>query len=494
LTYIDFRLENRNYRVCRLNSTFTLYCDEHFIGKYSSVNSFEEVICKLFKFEINLVGKDQFGSIIKCPPAFYYMPYYIDQENGWSTTSFSFDKMTQFDMPQRKNSYFFHLGVLDNSFVKISKQQKTNERKIGILKKENEKYSTVISTLQTGLDDTQMSFDTESLESAISFRQKEIEKLLNEIAKARNTLIEAEDYNIQLTHDKEIMAKYIKKKSPEVVEDNSENVECPRCGMVFERALTQKLEKTYLLESLHDDYTSISSKQTILEKRITKLRKTFDEKQNLLKDYEKTLSSDQDSYNAYVKSKATNQLLREYHEKIGSNVSEIERLNKENANIRKQLNEYSKLKINTNQTYLSYLGKLLVDLDIPPDQVENNSEPGSTLVASGAYGPRCKIAQMLAFLQTQKKVSSDIITFPLVIDSPNVLEQDSEHLDTVIRTLLTWNKTNNQIIVASIEGKETSASIPDVNIISLTNPKNHLFDPDAYIEYEQEIAELFTKF
>lgn len=140
------------------------------------------------------------------------------------------------------------------------------------------------------------------------------------------------------------------------------------------------------------------------------------------------------------------------------------------------------------------LGKLFVGLDIPADQIGENSEPGSALVASGAYGPRCKIAQMLAFIETQHAVAPDLITFPIVIDSPNVLEQDDDHLDTVIRTLLTWNKTDNQIIVASIQGKDTAAEIGGVNIITLSNPKNHLFSSEEYAAHESEIAEIFTQF
>ena len=87
-----------------------------------------------------------------------------------------------------------------------------------------------------------------------------------------------------------------------------------------------------------------------------------------------------------------------------------------------------------------------------------------------------------------------MITFPIVIDSPNVLEQDDEHLDSIIRTLLTWDKTDNQIIVASIQGKETASTIDGVNIIALSNPKNHLFSADEYIAYEAEITEIFTQF
>ena len=46
----------------------------------------------------------------------------------------------------------------------------------------------------------------------------------------------------------------------------------------------------------------------------------------------------------------------------------------------------------------------------------------------------------------------------------------------------------------SIEGKETANSIPDVNIILLENPQNHLFSKDEYASYEQEISEIFTVF
>ena len=196
----------------------------------------------------------------------------------------------------------------------------------------------------------------------------------------------------------------------------------------------------------------------------------------------------------YVKSKATNQLLKEYHQHIGNNTAEIERLRKENTDIRQQLDGYTKEKAEANAVYLANLGKLFAGLDVPTDQIDDNSEPGSSLVASGAYGPRCKIAQMLAFVETQRALAPDMITFPVVIDSPNVLEQDSEHLDSVIHTIFTWDKTDNQIIVASIQGKETASKISDVNIITLENPQNHLFNSEEYALFESEISEIFTQF
>jgi hypothetical protein len=195
-----------------------------------------------------------------------------------------------------------------------------------------------------------------------------------------------------------------------------------------------------------------------------------------------------------MKSKATNQLLRDYYQKMVINTSEIGRLEIDNKEIRSQLTDYSQEKENTNQLYMYNFENLLTDLDIPQNQIEDKSEPGSVLTARGAYGPRCKVAQILAFLETKITVSPNTISFPLVIDSPNALEQDKKHLASVIRTLLTWDKTDNQIIIASIEGKETAQSIMGVNIITLTNQENHLFNSNEFLQYEQEISSMLTLF
>ena len=386
------------------------------------------------------------------------------------------------------------MGVLDNSYVEISKRHKTNKKRIDELAKEIDKYRTVIETLQAGLNAIQMSFDTASLERAISSRQQEIKRILEELTQTRSALLKAEDDLIQLTHEKELLSKYIKKKVPNEEFVCGETIECPRCGMVFEQVLTQRLEKIYLRESLLEDYTVAAEGQKRLEKQIIKLKRKFEAKQQGLKDFEKELAADRESYNTYVKSKATNQLLKEYWDQISYNSSEIDRLRKDSAEINQRLSAYTQEKEQANTVYQGNLTRLLAGLDIPSDQVETESEPGTHLSASGAYGPRCKIAQMLAFVETQHSTAPDLITFPMVIDSPNVLEQDDEHLESIIRTLLTWDKTCNQIIVASIQGRNMASTIDDVKIITLDNPQNHLFDSAEYAEYEAEIAEIFTQF
>ena len=209
---------------------------------------------------------------------------------------------------------------------------------------------------------------------------------------------------------------------------------------------------------------------------------------------EKSLADEKEQYDAYIKSKATNQLLREYRERIGANTIKIEAIINDNAEIRKRLASYNEKREESLRAYNLCFDTLLVGLDVPKDQVSDEVEPGAAISASGAYGPRCKLAQMLAFVEMQSRAENRVVSFPIVIDSPNSLEQDKDNLESIIRTLMTWSKTNNQIIVASIEGKEIAAEIEGTRSIKLTNPKNQLLSSEVYCELEDEINDMFVRF
>lgn len=104
ITYLDFHIEEEKFRVVRYSRYFILYQNGNFVDKYNSIGEFGNKISDIFNFDIELVGKNENEDIVKCPPVFYYLPYYIDQENGWSNNSDSFNSLNQFDKNQRKES------------------------------------------------------------------------------------------------------------------------------------------------------------------------------------------------------------------------------------------------------------------------------------------------------------------------------------------------------------------------------------------------------
>jgi len=490
-SYINFDIDNNHLLISRYNNSFCLYKDENLYKRFESISELSEGLSSLYNIRIELVSKDEQGTIILAPPAFYYMPFYIDQENGWAANSYSFDHMTQFDLPQRKDVYMFQLGVLESTFTSFQKQKKAAERKLDTLRTEIDKLTSVVDTLSMGLDETQMSFDVNSLESAIEKRKREQVKILEDIQKIRKEIVMTENTVAQLENEKGILTKYIKQKYVPETEERQELIECPRCGNVFERSLIEKLEKTYLLDSLNEDYGKIVCELHRLETLLSRRKQKFMQLQNKLEVFDKQLASQNDAYQAYIKYKATHELLAEYKAKIGAYQVDFARAAELLKSAQTNLTTYFDSRKEAIQRYNEYFDKLLLALSVPKNQVEAGQEPGTAISASGAYGPRSKIAQILAFVMAQRDLANDIIKFPIIIDSPNALEQDAHHLAAVMKLLLSWNETSNQIINSSINGRDIAFKTNNINIIDLKNEENHVLEAIEYKNNENEIIRYF---
>ncbi len=91
-------------------------------------------------------------SYISSAPVFMYLPYYIDQEHGWTPETESFDKLTQFNKQQRKLSLFYHLGCYGEDFVEKSLRAKQLEDEQVLENKESEDCQRIVAYLQDLLD------------------------------------------------------------------------------------------------------------------------------------------------------------------------------------------------------------------------------------------------------------------------------------------------------------------------------------------------------
>ncbi|MPN21632.1 hypothetical protein SDC9_169012 [bioreactor metagenome] len=220
----------------------------------------------------------------------------------------------------------------------------------------------------------------------------------------------------------------------------------------------------------------------------------FNSAQQRLNNLERSLKTEKSNYDIYLRAKATKSLIDEYSLHIEQDRREKKVLVDRRSGIRQELSKYAEMKKIASEVYTKNFDRLLDDLDIPKNQVEGNSEPGEFLDASGAYGPRCKVSQILAFVKTKAELSAKTISFPIIIDSPNTLEQDDIHLDAILRKLFSWSETDNQIIIASLVGREIAESISGVNVIALDNQPNHVMNNVDYDKYFDEISQMLLLF
>lgn len=393
-----------------------------------------------------------------------------------------------------KKANFFHFGVYDRKYVSSFKDNKFSIKRIEELKKANDKLDTVIETLSNGLDKILYSFDEKTLEISIESRKKELKELLISIEKTRNQIIMEEDYRLKCLQEKEIISKFLKKNRDKTEQSYDESVECPHCGYFFSSSIAGKVRNEYLKESINSDLLLLIEKVKKCEIRINNQEKKFEAYQNELNAIENSLTETQEIYDIYLKSKVTSKMIQDYSVQSAENNREIKELKNKQNESNKILNQYKKERAKAVEEYESMFYELSDVLDIPKEQIKENIEPGTQIRVSGAYGPRCKISQMLAFAKMQKLNQPNIISFPLVIDSPNSFEQDNFHIESILETLLNWNETSNQVIVSSIEGLEIAKKIDNIKIIELDNEKNHLLSNHLYNELENEINIILSNF
>lgn len=494
---LSFSIDNQNYMITRFKDKyFRFYKNGALIEKANDISkSLANILSDTYGFTIYLIAKDVNETFTPCPPVFYYLPYYIDQENGWGINGKSFDRLAQFDAEQRRLSFYYHLGVFDSAYNQSYAKKKDLLTKIGNNEIESKKLDMFLQMLRMSVTDLERSFDEMTLKVTIDKYKTEMENALIALGQTRKEIINLENEKLLLLQDKVILAKYIKtapdsnKGSINVTVENS--IECPKCNYIFKSSFVKKLEKQYLFESIKEDYLELTKRIIEIEKKLSKLNPDFRKQELEVKKVEDSIKENNEEYEAYVKSKSTKKLIENTEGKKSGLKFEQDllkdQLNNVNAIIRQSLEK----KNNAHTIFNIELSKLCVGLNIHYTQLKPEYAPGEDIAASGAYVPRAKVASLFAFVATKQKLAPDILSFPIVIDSPNTLEQDRENLKVLMETILTLN-TGNQLIVASLHGTEIAQKIPNVNIITLDNEKEALLRENDYALYEKEINDLFT--
>ena len=105
---LKFKLNNIDYKIIRYINNFVLLKDVELLLYTNDVShELASKLMEIFDFGIYLPNKKN-KKIELAPPVFSYMPYYIDQDYGWSEIYNSFNNIEQY----RKDDRLISFGYL----------------------------------------------------------------------------------------------------------------------------------------------------------------------------------------------------------------------------------------------------------------------------------------------------------------------------------------------------------------------------------------------
>ena len=149
---VDFEVSGKPYSVARQGNRYVFYKNGEIHKKFVGLNDgFSEFFSKLVNFNAQLPvhGKDEISTP---PPAYYFLPFYIDQKQSWSNAWVSFDKLTQF--PDWKKVIIpYHTGMIKNDYFITTDDIYRKKREKTEVNEEIVRFDTAISVVNEFVPD-----------------------------------------------------------------------------------------------------------------------------------------------------------------------------------------------------------------------------------------------------------------------------------------------------------------------------------------------------
>ena len=112
---VKFEIDSTKYSILRDGKLFGFYdSDGNLLHKFTSITKeLGPFLGKLFDFQPLFQNKK--SEFIIPPPAFLFLPYYIDQDSSWSKSWDSFKQLQQIK-DYRTQSIYYHSGIRPNEY------------------------------------------------------------------------------------------------------------------------------------------------------------------------------------------------------------------------------------------------------------------------------------------------------------------------------------------------------------------------------------------
>lgn len=497
-TIVEFQIGDDSFCVQRYKNQMHFKKNDNVVQEFQKVTGeYSKVLAEILSFKALLPNQNT--SLVETPPpAFYFLPFYIDQKRSWAKAWDNFNNLGQYQN-WKSTIIRYHVGLLTPEHFEIESEKSNKKVTQKTYVTEVEKFDTAIEivesyipqTLQTVTSLNALNKITESIKADLKTLQESQEKLLNNMAilNSEKTYL----YQQQILTEKLILEldkdyKY----SIENIED--EEIECPLCGVVHENTilnrtsiLTDKAQAENQLKVLLSEIEKVNSKIEKNEDELNDARTRIDEinsKYVIEEESEPTVN-----FNQIIESIAGKSIKESVIQAKTIKQAEIKQIDDDIKKLNKDQKELiTKETIESiNDSFKTILTKYIKSLDAEAVNLSEINSPldYNKIIKEGgaAEGVRAILAYYLTIFTMVENFGSEVKS-ALIIDTPNQQEQSHTNYDKIV-SLLTSEFTNDtQIIMSAMENEHLKPYSDKAKIIVLD--KNKLLVKEKYDELKNE--------
>lgn len=498
-----FRINQQEYIVSR-------YADGIYFGKkgaplqkYSKITGqFATDFAKEVGFDLLLANK---SDGLDCPPpAYYFLPFYIDQKKSWDDPWNGFERLQQYSS-FRANLIKYFCGYLSRAHFELEEEIFEMKEVDKEATKQVDRMSEAICVLEEIAPEKAVAVTKVELESI----QQEIEKELISFSTHQSQLFEKQSMLANEIHDLEQQHLIASASARELDEDYTfavENVpldtlECPLCGIEHDNSLLSRaglladkegLEQQenrikVILEEKYQQRGELTEELSFVASEIDRINDKYlkedssEEKSNNQQAFEQALHAV-----SQIKVNSSVILKKESHQLQSQQAKDKQKgIKKEQRKLvkKKDKDELNELFIGNLVENIETLSATGVNLN----GVKSPMDYKKVLGGGAAEGTRGTLAYQLAILRQIDYVNHCQIA-PFVIDTPNQQEQAKHRYEQVMDVVKENIPSGYQVILCAMDDKEAlSAYKEDAHIIELGDDRllHRLPYMKLRVEYEK---------
>lgn len=491
-----FTINNKEYFSCRGSHSIILGAIDGEAKRYTHITGdFSQDLSDLVNFKMKLPNRTD-GKLETPPPAYYFLPFYIDQIKSWSSPWDSFENLGQY-ANWKKSLIKYFTGYLkpehfelEEEIYEYSEVKKESTAKI-------EKLQSAVDVIVDNSADITIALDNEKFSEI----QKEINTELQEFIDYQRRLYDAQATITSNIYDLEKQYELATSSANELEEDYkfavesipTDHLECPLCGTLHDNSLTNRALLLSEKDSLLDEANSIASEIEALRSSLFELNEVAQFATNEIERINKKYLTDD---NAGEKTLITQVIDAISKEKVSRSIqvkidNEDLKISKANNSVAELKKDQRKLLSNKDKEELnsSFMSKLLGNIEalgstgVNLSKVKSPTDYKQLLGGGAAEAARGLLAYQLSVLQQIHSAKTCIVP-PFVIDTPNQQEQAGHRYETVIKELMRSIPEDYQIILCAMENNALNEFKNDANVITLNSGK--LLDSSQYDSLRSE--------
>ncbi|HDQ4512218.1 TPA: hypothetical protein P9G23_001239 [Pseudomonas aeruginosa] len=489
---VDFSVGNQTYQAGRYGNIMFLRRPNGEWEKFPKITgAYSDAFAEIVGFEALLPSRSDSTKLETPPPAFYFLPFYVDQQRSWSHAWNGFTNLEQYAKWQ-KTIIEYHTGYLRPEFFTFEEKIAAQNLEKKTAEGEVRKIETAIDVVKTYVPQSRkmVTLSKGEFDILASEVSDDIAKLQAKQEDLLGTIAELQTERVYLQGQLDLAAIA----SSELDKDYTFSVECiegesllcPLCGTMHDNSspsrasiLADKDEAERQVMQINGKIERLNKELANSQKRLESTRTEIDEINSKYKSLEPS-SMPENQENAseasFLDSIASRAVQKHVQRTMETKTALIRSINSTNRGLRaeqkKLLTKEQREDLNAafKNSLTSYLQELnaqgvnLAPVESPLDYKKIHGSGGA------AESTRGILAYYMSVIRQAHKAENEAFS-AIVIDTPNQQEQADFNYEKILQFLTGAVPSNAQLILCAMNRDEIKDYKREAHVIELDEQK-----------------------